>query len=265
MEQLCRAINMPEEVTQQLVQLHDTMEWYPCLQLLMEQDTWQTGIDQLHEALGDDPQGIKGLCCMLRCALLARETYNKLGIPEEIYVATMGAFSRFVREHMESYGFYGFHREIWTTRQVSCILFRIGQLEYELKTLNSVPVVCLHIPTDVDLRPEVLRPSVREALKKLYEIFPEYADKTVYTHTWLLSAQLKEMLPESSNILRFQEMFDIEPEGYPGNDILTWVFKNPNLPKEEYPEDTSLQRKLKKFLLEGNQFCNGRGYLRDLQ
>ncbi len=265
MEQLCRAINMPEEVTQQVVALHETMEMHSCLPLLMKQDTWQAGLEQLKEALGEDPLGMKELCCVLRCAMMARDTYTKLGISEEIYIDTMAAFSRFVREHMESYGFYGFHRAHWTTRQVSCTLFRIGQLEYELTNLNNVPMVSLHIPTDVDLRPEVLRPSVRESLKKLYEIFPDYADKTVFCHTWLLSAQLKEILAESSNILQFQAMFDIEPEGYPGNDMLLWVFKNPDLPKEAFPENTSLQRKLKKFLLEGKQFCNGRGYLRELQ
>ncbi len=262
MEQLCRAINMPEEVTEQVVALHETMQMHSFLPLLMKRETWKEGLEQLKEALGEDPLGMKALCSMLRCALMAKETYQQLGISEEIYIDTMAAFSRFVREHKESYGFYGFHRENWTTRQVSCILFRIGQLEYELTTLNDVPMVSLHIPTDADLRPEVVRTSVREALKTLYQIFPEYADKTVYCHTWLLSAQLKEMLAESSNILQFQAMFDIEPEGYPGNDMLVWVFKNPDLPKEEYPENTSLQRKLKKFLLEGRQFCNGRGYLK---
>lgn len=264
MEQLCRSINMPEEVTQQMVSLHEIMEMHSFLPLLMKRETWKTGLEQMKEALGDDPLGMKELCSMLRCAIMARDTYAVLGISNDIYIDTMAAFSRFVREHMESYGFYGFHRANWTTRQVSGTLFRIGQLEYELTTLKDIPMVSLHIPTDVDLRSEVLRPSVKEALKKLYEIFPDYADKTVFCHTWLLSAQLKDMLPETSNILLFQEMFDIEPEGYPGNDILTWVFKNPDLPKEEYPENTSLQRKLKTFLLEGKQFCNGRGYLRDI-
>lgn len=265
MEQLCRAINMPQEVTQQLVQLHDTMEWYPCLQLLMERDTWQEGLAQMKEALGEDPLGMKGLCCMLRCALLAREIYDKLGISEEIYVDTMGAFSRFVREHMDSYGFYGFHRESWTTRQVSCTLLRIGQMEYEMKTVDGVKMVAFHIPTDVDLRPEVLRPSVKEGIAELFRLFPDYADATVYCQSWLMSPLLKDFLPEGSNILKFQEMFDMEPEGIPSKLLLTWVFKNPKLPPEDYPEDTSLQRKLKKFFLEGGEFLDGRGYLRDLQ
>jgi len=263
MEAFCRKINMPEEVTRKMAELHASLEEYPCLSLLMEESTWAEGLAQLKEALGDDPQGFKRLCSMLRCAMKAKETYDRLGISEEIYVDTMAAFSRFVREHMESYGCYGFNRGSWTPRQVSCTLFRIGQLEYELTTLDGTPVVSLHIPTDVDLRHEVLLPSLREGLAELFRLFPAYGDKRVYCHSWLLSPLLKSMLPQTSNILRFQEMFDLEPDGTPGNDVLLWVFKNPKLPKADLPEDTSLQRKLKRFYLDGGVFLEGKGYLRN--
>lgn len=262
MEQLCRKINMPEDVTEKLLAIHGTLERFPCLDLLMQEETWAEGLKQLKEDLEEDPGGFRRLCCMLRCALKAKENYDRLGIPETIYIDTMGAFSRFVREHKESYGCYGFDRGSWTPRQVSCTLFRIGQLEYELTTLDGAPVVSLHIPTDADLRPEIFHPSVREGLTVLYRLFPEYSGKAVYCHSWLLSPQLKEFLPETSNILRFQELFYIEPEGIPGNDVLLWVFKNPRLPREDYPEHTSLQRKLKQFFLNDGQFLEGKGYLR---
>ncbi len=262
MEQLCRKINMPEEVTQRLAALHEVLEEYPCLELLMEEAHWTEGLEQLKEALGEDPGGMKRLCSMLRCALKARADYDRLGISEEIYVATMGAFSRFVREHRESYGCYGFDRGRWTPRQVSSRLFRIGQLEYEMVILDGEPAVSLHIPTDVDLRPEVLRPSVKAGLEEFYRLFPDYRGKKVYCHSWLLSPLLKDFLPEDSNILLFQELFDIAPDETPGNDVLLWVFKNPKLPREDYPENTSLQRKLKRFFLNGGQFTEGLGFLR---
>jgi len=262
MEQLCRKINMPQEVTQRILEIHRSLEVFPCLDLLMQEKTWSLGLAQLKEALGEDPDGLKRLCCMLRCALRAKADYDRLGIPDEIYVDTMAAFSRFVREHMESYGRYGFNRGFWTTRQVSCKLLRIGQLEYELVTQDGEPVISLHIPTDADLRPEILRPSISDGLREFCRIFPDYAEKKVYCHTWLLSGQLKAFLPEDSNILRFQELFDIRQDEVPGNDVLLWVFKNPRLPKEDYPENTSLQRKLKQFFLEGGQFLEGRGYLK---
>ena len=262
MEHFCRSINMPEEVTAKLIELHGTLEFFPCLELLMREETWDEGLLQIKEVLGEDTGGFKRLCCMLRCALRAKKEYERLGISEKIYRDTMGAFTRFVREHRESYGCYGFDRGSWTTRQVSCRLFRIGQMEYELTGLDGAPAVSLHIPTDVDLRPEVLRPSIRAGLAEFYRLFPEYVGKSVYCHSWLLSPQLKEFLPENSNILRFQELFDMEPEAVPGNDVLLWVFKNPRLPRQDYPENTSLQRKLKQFFLHDGQFLEGKGYLR---
>ena len=261
MEQLCHKINMPEEVTQKLVKIHGTLEMFPCLDLLMREETWNEGLEQLKEALGEDIGGFKRLCCMLRCAMRAKADYDLLGISGKIYVDTMGAFSRFAREHQESYGCYGFDRGSWTPRQVSGKLFRIGQLEYELTVLDGAPAVSLHIPTDVDLRPQVLRPSVKAGLSELYRLFPEYEGKAVFCQSWLLSPLLKELLPDNSNILRFQELFEIEPEGIPGNDVLLWVFKNPKLPRGQYPENTSLQRKLKQFFLSGGQFLEGKGYL----
>lgn len=262
MEQLCRQINMPEEVTQALLDIHSTLEHFPCLEFLMQEERWSEGVEQLKEAAGEDADGMKRLCCMLRCTLRARSEYARLGISEKIYTDTMAAFSRFVREYKEGNGFYGFNRFSWTTRQVSCKLLRIGQLEYELTTLEGNPAISLHIPTDVDLCPQVLIPSISEGLSEFYRIFPEYIGKPVYCHSWLLSAQLKDFLPEDSNILQFQKLFCIEPEGIPGNDVLLWVFKNPKLPREDYPENTSLQRKLKQFFLEDGQFLEGKGYLR---
>ena len=262
MEQLCRKINMPEEVTQIMVQLHSTLEVYPCLDLLMQEETWAQGLEQLKEALGEDPRGMKRLCSMLRCALRARAEYDRLGISEEIYVAPMGAFSRFVREHMDSYGCYGFDRGSWTPRQVSAKLFRIGQMEYEITRLDGEPIISLHIPTDVDLRPEVLRPSMKEGLAEFYRLFPDFVGKRVYCHSWLMSPLLKDMLRPDSNILRFQEMFDMDSEATPGTGVLLWVFKNPKLPKEDLPENTSLQRTLKQFFLSGGQFLDGKGFLR---
>ena len=50
MEQLCRKINMPEEVTGTLLAIHETMEEYPCLQLVMQEEHWCEGLEQLKEA-----------------------------------------------------------------------------------------------------------------------------------------------------------------------------------------------------------------------
>ena len=92
-------------------------------------------------------------------------------------------------------------------------------------------------------------------------IFPAYAGADIYCDSWLLSPSLKELLPEGSRILAFAARFrllsaDAEAQGY-----RQWVFKNPSLSPEEFPERTSLQRNMKKFVLAGGKVGSGRGIL----
>lgn len=260
MQALCEAIGMPREVTAQV------LRWQALpvdLTDLTREASWETGLNKLEAQLEPDPLGCKMLSCMLRCALAAKETYDRLGLPEEVYRATMACFSRFVREHRVSYGVYGFDRGFWTVRQVSCRLFRIGELEYELIEYEGKSAISLHIPTDVRLQPPLLRASWEQARQLLGQVFPEYRDAPMVCHSWLLSPSLKELLPEESNILRFQRAFEISTLPGENTDYGEWVFKNPKLTPEQYPEDTSLQRNLKRFLLSGGKFLDAGGKLKD--
>ena len=262
MRDLCTAISMPEEVTARVLEIHENPDFQPHIALLFREETWAEGLKQLREDLGEDPLGLGMLTAQLRCALEAWKTYEKLGISREIYVSTMAAFSRFVREHMDSFGTYGFDRGFWTVRQVSCKLFRVGELEYELHYLNGGPFVSLHVPSDIHFAPEGLRASWQQAKKELLPVFPEYVNAPVGCDpTWLLSPELKEMLPEKSNILAFQKSFRVEVQEPEMEELLQWVFKDPRLSYEQLPEDTSLQRKIKALLLSGRTFHFGSGLM----
>lgn len=261
MKTLCRRIAMPEEVTEILLGWSPEPELAPVLDMLTCEDTWDLGLRRLREALGDDPDGFRELNCMLRCAMAAEARYSCLGISSQVYEDTFACFSRFVREYRESYGRYGFDRGFWTVRQISCKLFRIGQLEYELVRLDAQPVISLHIPSDASFRRDGLRASYLEARRLLGRAFPEYDGAPVFCQSWLLSPDLTGLLPRQSHILDFQRAFRITPLPDAADDVLQWVFKNPDLPPEQYPEDTTLQRNLKAFLLGGGIFRDAKGYL----
>lgn len=62
--------------------------------------------------------------------------YEKEGIGEDVFLATMKCFPRFIKEHLVSYGSYVFDREWWVARQISMQLLRIGELEYERKRVK---------------------------------------------------------------------------------------------------------------------------------
>lgn len=265
---LCRAIEMPEEVTEYVVEIdagldHEGME--EAAAKLFNQATWAAGLDELKKCLGEDEKGFRMLACMLHMSSRTWKFYEEHGIPGQIFTETMKCFSRFVKEHKESYGVYGFDREWWTARQLSGKLFRIGELEYEMREEDGKQVISLHIPSDTRLWKERLLSSIRQAKIFLQEKFPEYGNAEMQCESWLLSPTLKEVLSPGSNILAFQELFDIKVLGEDkGEEYKIWAFKRKDLPLKDLPENTSLQRRLKSYLLSGGKVLAAEGCLKEI-
>ena len=170
----------------------------------------------------------------------------------------MDCFPRFVGEHMVSYGTYGFDRDFWTPRQLGCIIFRVGRLEYEL----GDGIIDIHIPSGGTLEAEAIADSLAQGKAFISRYFPAWKDFPMVCHSWLLSPTLTQLLPESSGIRVFQRFFDITPTGEEDNSYLEWCYKRMDLAAEELPENTSLQRDLKRHLLQGGRFEDAKGVLR---
>ena len=84
--------------------------------------------------------------------------------------------------------------------------------------------------------------------------------------SWLLSPRLKELLPETSHILMFQQAFDIYETDLEDASALEWVFyvaggQRQTFRPEDLPENTSLQKKLKTLYLKGVNPGGARGVL----
>ena len=209
------------------------------------------------------PDNDDGAGILIRQLMIAADS-RKYGawkdIPEEIWMETMKCFPRFIAEHRRSYGRDGFDRYGWTTRQIGAKLFRIGELEYEMTDENERgrKEIGLHIPSDARLEADRLNDSLREADAFFRTYYPEWADAPRTCESWLLSPVLKELLPEGSRILKFQDAFDLL-ETLPEDDAaLEWVFyvaegQREGLDIRGLPENTSLQRKMKAMMLKGRK------------
>lgn len=214
----------------------------------------------------DSGTGSAVLARQLCTALENRENGPWKDIPEEIWLDTMKCFTRFVKEHHRSLGYYGFDRDFWTTRQIGAKLFRIGQLEYELWEEDGNRAIGLHIPSDTRMDGRLLDESVEQARQFLRSYFPDWAEVPMECESWLLSPALIPLLPEHSHIRSFQRAFDIQSTDLAPMDVLEWVFKLTEAQQKrtalkDLPEDTSLQRSLKAFLLEGGRTGTARGVL----
>lgn len=244
LEILCEKIALPPEVAARVLAAPAVPD--DILSQLRTKELWPLGRAAVRAFLRPDPDGIGELAGHLQAALKTHESYR---FSDDIFIETMKCFTRFVTEHLESYGRYGFDRGFWTVRQLSGVLFRFGELEYE----TDGDIIHLHIPSDAVLEAPLLRASWETARKLL-------GDAEMVCHSWLLSPDLPEVLDESSRILAFQKNFRIHaPE--PDDSFRQWVFKDPGLPNELLPENTSLQRRLKTFVLAGKTFHAARGVL----
>src|SRR5699024_8014369 len=92
-------------------------------------------------------------------------------------------------------------------------------------------------------------------------LFPAYEGVPFLCTSWLLSPALKECLPEGSRIRSFQDEYEVTDVFPEPDSFLTWVYKRPDIPVADLPEDTSLQRNLKKYLLAGGKVGEAKGRL----
>ena len=69
------------------------------------------------------------------------------------------------------------------------------------------------------------------------------------------------MLSQDSKIIAFQHRFKLQDVDYSDTDYIEWVFKTRDVPIADLPEDTGLQRNMKRHLLNGGTIGTGYGIL----
>ena len=166
-KELCVLIELQEEITVQVMEIQEYLiknGFYETqaeqIEMIRHRETWDEGLllvkEQLRALMPDENNlemiaGCDILTVMMSCLCETYEVYRRMGIPDRIFVDTMKCFRRFIGEHRVSYGVYGFDRDFWTPRQISMLLFRFGELEYEMVDENGKQWISIHIPSDAVL------------------------------------------------------------------------------------------------------------------
>ena len=189
---LCEEIQIPDEVTGRILQIaadgdFSGIEDY--FNKLFSLETGDEAYEKIVSVLKENEHSLKPLAVYLSAALTTWEMYKKLDIPRFIYIDTMKMFSRFVHEHFETYGFYGFDRDFWIHRILSASLFRLGTLEFEMTRCtdnmvldyapNGEKIISVHIPSNASMTRENLNKSYEMANQFFADYFPEYKNKII--------------------------------------------------------------------------------------
>lgn len=210
-------------------------------------------------AVGEDTNGVKMFVYMSACAARLFDTYRERGIGEDVFYATMRFLSRFFASDTQKYAAPRFTWGWWFPRQLALHEFRRGALEYEMTREGTI---FIHIPADADLSEEAVDASIGAARAFFPKHFPAFKDADYMCESWMLSPALAVLLPASSHVLRFGQRFDVLEHDETSPAALDWIFPDPALPKEDLPENTSLQRNTKALLLRGGNIGWTTGKLR---
>ena len=238
------------------------------LDVVLVPENPQSTLDAL-EAFSEQENGLGILRFFLDWGVKLKEQYDALGIPEQVFWDGMKDITIWAVDYYDKHGVPGFAEWGWVATTLSQKVFRLGRLQFEPMLLDN-PIVCnghtypdgttvlnVHIPAGEPLDVAEVRASMDYAP----EFFKRYFQRpsTLFIcHSWLLSPQLKELLQADSRIMQFQNLFsvyEVDQERQAEERVFGHLEENP----ETYPEETSLQKKMKASLLAGKSFGMGRG------
>lgn len=128
---------------------------------------------------------------------------------------------------------------------------------------NGDAVISVHIPQNALLDEKHCQEAYTHARKIFKSCYPERKFKGFYCRSWLMDPQLTSLLNPSSKILKFQSRYLHFPgRTASGNDVFSFVFNTPfQKPVKqisELSEQTSLQRALKEYYMNGKyiyEYC----------
>jgi len=260
--ELCNLIDVPKAVQDMIVRYENEIDFTNIEAEMTQMNTpeaWEKAIEGLTEFLAPDEKGLRLLTCQLHAACNTYEKYKDMGISEDIFIETMKFFSRFLYCYKKIYGEYKYVWGWWAVRQISMQEFRIGDLEYEMTIQDDKKLISIHIPSDAHMATSNLRKSYLDARNFFEKYYPDFAKADMICGSWLLAPALKKLLPDNSRIIQFQNSFVLTSQENDSPGFLDWIYGRRDIPFENLPEETSLQRKLKHYLLNGGkvEWANG--------
>jgi hypothetical protein len=186
---------------------------------------------------------------------VARGYHRDHGVPDDVSLRSLADLGRNLAIDRRMRG------EGWPVMQSWLTLHARGSI-YELGRLQHHPgdtAIGLHVPDAGPLTPEAVGASLDEARAFFARHFPDEPYTAFSCGSWLLDPQLREYLPEGSNIVRFQQMFELVPyEEKDGPDadveVLRFVFRTLSTPLDQLPRRTALQRAIIDHLRAGRHW-----------
>ncbi|MBS4176866.1 acyltransferase domain-containing protein [Lederbergia citrea] len=137
---------------------------------------------------------------------------------------------------------------------------KLSLAEWEAVLIQGDTMLDVHIPRGGKLEYDRLDESYRSALATYPKLFPKQQFKGFICHTWMFDPLLQKILPEDSNLVKFQRDFYLY-RIVDDDSVFETVFVSKPEDLHTLPEETSLQRAIKGHVLSGKQMRSAAGFL----
>lgn len=252
-------------------------------------------VGRWQETSGPWPTPAAGLGTPGRClwvyAYLAtlphiRRWHRERGIPDDVSWATLADLGRHVARYRRRYGVPGLDSAGWLSLHFSGAIYALGRLQFNLFRLRTGlagprfwyepgdpraaepglrpgdPVLGVHIPESGPLDPDACEASLRAARSFFPRYFPEHTFRVAVCTSWLLDDQLAGYLSPESNIVRFQNRFQLVPGAADGDhDIFWFVYHRPADAIDTLQPRSTLERAIVAHVRSGKHWQVRTGWL----
>ena len=229
-------------------------------------------IEQVAEIIGENKHTVNMLFWLM-CTIPLKDVYRENNLSDEMYYDTVSDLKFKLDECKKMHDVWGTH-VTWFAPFFKLKRFAFGRLQYDVFAWDKGEYhgmkdgdLCfrMHVPSGSPLTVD----AAYDSFRKLYN---HYKDELkdgilpIILRTWFMYQPIMELLKDGSNLKKFCDLFDIVSSEEIGNKYgyMNFVF-DMNYESEEtlknLPEDTSLRRSLKKYLLDGNYFGVGSGII----
>ncbi len=214
----------------------------------------------------DCQDGKRNLLTALFLAEVLSKQYEEKGFSEEILLNSLSDILTYTHIFSDLQNELSLGRMDWILRILKGEIIRFGRLQFALEpSLVDIPkkdvkagdcVLRCYIPQGEKLTKDAVLSSVEQA--KAF-----FGDYTVLVTSWLLDETLTEFLPENSNILGFQSLFETVKQEE-SDAILRYVFRwNTNRFSVKFvPAYNAFSEGVKQAILSGKKFYEVTGYLK---
>lgn len=227
-------------------------------------------------------QGLLTILAHMVATDVVRAWHAARGLSEQESWRALSDLGQQMRVHRATFGELGHHTVGWTALNWTGRLFWLGRLQFDLHRGSDGGgrhwQIGTHIPATGPLLPAEVDASFDRATAFFTEHFGDLAECSngadgtdgvrspfphdFVCHSWLVNAELPEIIGPSSNLGSFAARWEIEATFPSADDAVFFVFnRRPSYHPAELPTNTRLRAAIVERLLDGRGWTGGTGRL----